>query len=182
MTHPFLLPFLWVINGFLALVYLLAEHFLVVLLVFPLAYLTFTAPKEQRPWSGGASLLSLLASALAPQPVPLLLLLMALAGMIALRLEHINPLSTRWNVTRGLALYALAGLGFAAYQVFRPALGSSDPLLSTGQSYLSILISIAMYLFPVGYLGLLVQALFAHPPSAAPEQLIRAIRTRGRGT
>jgi hypothetical protein len=92
-----------------------------------------------------------------------------------------NPLSTRWNVTRGLALYALSGLGFAAYQAFKPALGSGDPLLATGQSYLSILVSIAMYLFPVGYLGLLVQALFAHPPIANPEQLIQAIRTRGRG-
>jgi len=180
MTHPILLPFLWIINGFLALIYLLADHFLVVLLVLPLLYLSLSAPHEQRPWSAGASLLSILASAFAPQPVPLLLLLMALAGVIALRLERMNPISARWNVTRGLALYALAGLGFTAYQAFRPVLGSGDPLLAAGQSYLSILISVAMYLLPAGYLGLLVQALFAHPPSAAPEQLIQAVRTRGR--
>ena len=90
MIRPILLPFLWIINGFLALIYLLADHFLVVLLVFPLLYLSLSAPSEQRPWSAGALLLSILASAFSPQPVPLLLLLMALAGVVALRLERIK--------------------------------------------------------------------------------------------
>jgi hypothetical protein len=180
MTHPVLLPFLWVINGFLLVLYVLADHFFIVLLVPPLTYLTFHAPREQRPWSAGASALALLAAGVSPQPVPLLLLLMSLAGLTATRLEKMNPLSTRWNVTRGLALYALASLGYTAYQTFRPALGSGDPLLAAGQNYLSILISIAMYLLPVGYLGLLAQSLFAHPPSDSPERLIQSIRTRGR--
>jgi hypothetical protein len=180
MIHPVLLPFLWILNGFLMVLYLLTDHILVVLLTLPLFYLSLHAPREQRPWSVATSILALLAAAVSPLPVPVLLLLMAFAGLIATRLERMNPLAVRWNVTRGLALYALASLGYTAYQAFRPALGAGDPLLASGQTYLSILISIAMYLLPVGYLGLLAQALFAHPPSDSPERLIQTIRTRGR--
>ena len=179
--HDLWLPFLWVANGLLALLYLLAGRFLALLLLPALGWLAASAPGEQRPWTAVAAGLALLASTLAPQPVPALLLLMAFAGVVSVLLERFNSPALRWRSAGGIALYGLMGLGFAAYQQLAPTLGANDPLLSQGQRYLGVLASIAMYFYPLGFLALLAQAIWVHPPlSHSPEGLIHTIRSRGK--
>jgi hypothetical protein len=171
----------YLLNGCLALLWLLVDHILLVLLITPIIWLSYTSPDEQRPWSLGASALAVLASAIAPTPVPLLMLVMAAAGMLAARLEQFNPAAARWNTVRGLALYSLAGLGFTLYQDLAD-LSSGSPLFAQGQVYLSAIAAFAMYLIPLGYLALLAQTLWAHPPvPGRPEDLIHTIRSRGKG-
>jgi len=179
--YTLLLPFIWLLNGLLALVYSLAGHWLSILLIPPLAWLAFQGPHEHRPWVIGAGGLGLLASILAPMPVPALLFLMALAGGIAVLLERFNPAALHWRITSGLALYGLAGLGFAGFQFYLARWASSSLLLAQGQNYFSILAGIAMYGIPIGYLALLAQALLVHPPipgGGKPEQLINNLRAR----
>jgi hypothetical protein len=176
-----LLPFYWLINGVLALVFSLAGHWLSILLIPPLAWLAFRGPHEHRPWVIGAGVMGLLASVLAPMPVPALLLLMAVSGGIAMLLERFNPASLHWRITSGLALYALAGLGFAGFQLYLERWASASLLIAQGQNYFSILVGIAMYGIPIGYLALLAQALLVHPPipgSGKPEELINNLRAR----
>jgi hypothetical protein len=168
-------------NGLLALLWLLVDHLLLVLLVAPLAWLSSSAPDEQRYWTIATGGLAILASVVAPAPVPLLMLVMALAGWLATRLEQFNHAAARWNTLRGLALYSLAGLGFTAFQELA-ANSISSPLLQQGQVYLTAIASFAMYLIPLGFLALLAQTLFAHPPvSGKPGELIHTIRSRGKG-
>ena len=171
----------YLLNGLLALLWLLLDHLLLVLLVIPLAWLSCTAPDEQRYWTLATSGLSILASALAPAPVPLLMLVMAAAGCLASHLEQFNDAQVHWNTVRGLALYSLAGLGFTAFQELS-ARSTSSSLLQQGQVYLSAIAAFAMYLIPLGFLALLAQTLFAHPPvSSKPSELIHTIRSRGKG-
>ncbi len=171
----------YLLNGALALLWLLLDHLLQVLLVVPLAWLSCTAPEEQRYWTYTTGGLSLIASALAPAPVPLLMLIMACAGCLAGYLEQFNARAVRWNTVRGLALYSLAGLGFTVFQELSASTAAS-PLLQQGQAYLSAIAAFAMYLVPLGFLALLVQTLFAHPPvSGKPGELIHTIRSRGKG-
>jgi len=178
--HELLLPFLWLLNGLLTVVFLLAENFLALLLIPPLAWLLATAPGEQRPWSVAAAILALLCEALAPQPVPTLILLMAIAAVVGVLLERFNPAALRWRAVGGIALYALMGLGFAGYQLWTPSLGASDPLLAQGQRYLGVLASIAMYFYPLGFLALLAQSIWVHPPLLqSPGGMIHTVRSRG---
>jgi hypothetical protein len=171
----------YLLNGFLALLWLLLDHILLVLLIAPLAWLSFTAPGEQRPWILASSGLALLASAVTPAPVPLLMLVMAVAGGLASYLERFNASAVHWNTLRGLALYSLAGLGFTAFQDLMSRTESSL-LLQQGQAYLSAIAAFAMYLIPLGFLALLAQTLLAHPPvSGSPAELIHTIRSRGKG-
>lgn len=172
---------IWIVNGFLAILYSLVDH--LVTLVFVVAVIAFivTASKEQRMWALGAGVLSIVTSLLAPSPVPLFLLVMILAGWIAVALEKYNPPAQRWNIIRGLALYALAGLGFTLYRSL--GLGEAvlaDPMMSQGANYLNAIIGIAMYVIPLGFLAMLAQAVWAHPPApGTPSDLITKVRTRG---
>jgi hypothetical protein len=171
---------LYLLNGFLALLWLTVDHLLLALLVAPLAWLAYTAPIEQRNWTLGSTGLSFLAAALAPMPVPLLSLVMATAGCLAIRVEQLNPLTARWNTVRGLALYGLAGLGYLAYRSIAPTLATDNPLLIQGQTYLTALATFAMYLIPLGFLALLAQSLWAHPPlPGKPADLAHMVRSRG---
>lgn len=171
-------PFVWLANGLLALVWLVVDHLWVVLLVPLLGYAVLHAPENQRSWTLGAAVLSLLAGAASPFPVALLLGIMTLAGLAAVRLERLSPQNTHWTMVRGLTLYALVGLGFSAYRTWLlPAL--SDPTLVQGQAYLSAIASIALYLFPLGYLALLVQGLFVHPPvQGEADDILYTLRSR----
>ena len=179
--HDVLLPLLWLANGLLAALFLLAQNALALLLLLPLGWLLLQAPPEQRPWTLAAAGMALSAAALSPQPVPALLLLMAFAGAGGVLLERFNPAALRWRAVGGIALYALMGVGFSAYQLLLPSMGSDNALLAQGQRYLNVLISIAMYFYPLGFLALLAQAVWVHPPLAqSPEGMIHTVRSRGK--
>lgn len=177
---------IYLLNGFLTLVWLLIDHLLPVMLVAPLAWLDLTVPAEQRSWTWISSILALLAALFAPAPVPLLMLVMALAGILAVRLEQFNVLAARWKTVRGLALYSLTGLGYRLFQDWSKLADLStqagaSPLLSQGQVYLSAIAAFAMYLIPIGFLVLLAQSLWAHPPlPGKPAELAHTIRSRGK--
>lgn len=175
-----LLPFLWMLNGLLALVWLMLDSFWLVSLVPVLGYWVWSAPKDHLRWSLGVAVLALLAAGLSPFPVALFLLVMTLAGLIAQRLERLNPQNTHWNTLRSLALYALLGLAFAVYRSFiLPAV--SDPSVLQAEGYLSAIASIALYLLPIGFLALLAQSLFVHPPiSQQPDEMFFRFRSRGK--
>jgi len=107
----------------------------------------------------------------------------SLAGWGLLALERYNQPAQRWNIIRGQALYALAGLGFTLYR--RLGLGDAvlaDPMMAQGAGYLNALIGISMYVIPLGFLAYSAQSVFAHPPApGTPEGMITKIRSRGRG-
>jgi hypothetical protein len=174
---------IWIVNGFLAILYSLVDH--ITALSFSIAMVAFivTAPREQRSWAMGAGILSIGASLLAPNPVPLFLLIMIGGGWVAVSLEQFNRPAQRWNVIRGIALYALAGVGFMLYRNL--GIGDSvmaDPMMVQGAGYLNALIGVAMYVIPLGYLAVLAQAIWAHPPTlGTPADLVTKVRTRGRG-
>lgn len=174
---------IWTVNGLLAILYALIDH--LTALGFAVAVLAFviTTPREQRTWAMGAGLLSVAASLIAPIPTPLFLLVMILGGWVAVILEQYNRPAQRWNVIRGLALYALAGVGFALYRNL--GLGDSilgDPMMAQGAGYLNAIIGIAMYVIPLGFMAMLAQSIWAHPPApGTPSDLITKVRTRGGG-
>ena len=172
---------IWIVNGLLAIAYSLIDHITALLFLAAVTLFITTTSNEQRMWALGAGLLSVVASLFAPSPVPLFLLVMILGGWAAVALEKYNPPAQRWNVIRGLALYALAGIGFTLYRNL--GLGESvlsDPMMAQGANYLNAIIGIAMYVIPIGFLGMLAQSIWAHPPApGSPSDLITKVRTRG---
>lgn len=173
---------IWTINGFLVIIYYAVDHFQNIVLAIAIILFADKASKEQKVWVVGTSTMAILASLFAPAPVPLFLLVMSLAGWAGHWLEQYNKPAQYWNTIRGQALYSIAGLGFALYRNF--GLGSSiasDPLMSQGAGYLNALIGISMYVIPLGWLAMLTQSIWAHPPAqGTPDALITTIRTRGK--
>jgi hypothetical protein len=172
----------WAVNGLLVIVYYAVDHALVIALAGAVALFVAHTPNEQKGWAAGSSMLAIAASLFSPAPVPLLLLGMSLAGWIGQWLEQYNRPAQRWNTIRGQALYALAGLGFAAYRGFGLFDNvASDPMMAQGATYLNAIIGIAMYVIPLGFLAMLAQSIWAHPPGpGSPEQIITKVRTRGK--
>src|SRR3972149_8848402 len=93
-------PLIWLVNGLLALAHILLDHSLLLVAPPPLAWLTWTSPREQRAWVTAAGGLSLLAALWVPAPIPLIVAIMAWAGAVAVRLDRFNPASPRWRGPR----------------------------------------------------------------------------------
>jgi len=171
---------IWILNGFLIIVYVAVENLHTILIAVSSIFFVISTPREHQRWAFGAAFVALVMSLIAPAPVPAFLLIMSLAGWLGLYLEQYNRVAQRWNIIRGQALYATAGLGFTAYRTF--GLGSAmtgDPMMMQGASYLNGLIGIAMYVIPIGFLAWLAQSIWAHPPApASPEELINTVRVR----
>ncbi|HEX9596359.1 MAG TPA: hypothetical protein VF982_05725 [Anaerolineales bacterium] len=173
---------LWMINGLLVILYFAADHLITLALMVSVGFFVASTKDEQQAWATGSSVLAVVASLFAPAPVPLFLLVMALTGWALLFLEQYNRPAQRWNVIRGQALYALAGLGFMLYR--RLGLGDAvlaDPMMTQGAVYLNALIGISMYVIPLGFLAWSAQSIWAHPPTpGTPDQIITKVRSRGR--
>jgi len=172
---------LWIANGFLVIVFFLTDHMATVLLLPAAGVFVYITTPAQRAWALGASGLALAASLIAPEPVPVFLVVVAVISAIALYLEHYNRPAAHWNIVRSLSLYSLAGLGYALWK----GLGVSDtiqtdPMMTQGATYLNAIIGIAMYIIPLGIVVLLVQSVLAHPPVGKPEDILTQIRTRGK--
>ena len=178
-----LFPFAWLLNGLLAALYSLFQHWQVALLAPTLAWLSLRGPEEHRRWAVGIALLAMLVAVLAEPPVPLLLFVITASGCGALALERINPVNLHWRVLAGVALYSLTGAGITAFQAYLDSQASQDLLLAQGQAYIGILAAVGLYGFPLGFLALLAQAMLVHPPlpgSRKPEELIHQLRAKGR--
>ena len=182
----------WVVNGLLAVAYVLCDRVFILLLIPPMAYLVGWAPGEQRPWIAASGILALAAAGLVPPPVPLLLALLTSAGALAVKLDRFNPKALRWRASGGIALYALAALGFAGYAAYASRIdanawagvvagGEAAAIVGQGRAFLSTLAVWGLWvILPVGYLALLLQGIFVHPPTpASPAAMIHAVRGRG---
>ena len=191
---PPLIWLVWILNGLLAIVYTLADNLVVLLILPPLIWLAITAKREHLPWVAATGGLCLLAGFIVPAPVPIILALMSWAGAIAVRLDNFNPTALRWRVNGGLALYALAALGFAAYAAYASRLdphawsdvvvgGDAGQVISQGRSFLNTIAVWGLWIIlPLGYLALLLQGIFVHPTTpGAPADMIHTVRARGRG-
>ncbi len=174
----------WVINGFLTFVYVSADHILVIALAIAVTLFAAYTPKEQRAWAVGAGVLAVLTSSLAPTPVPLLLLAMSIVGWITQRLEQYNQPARRWSTIKAMVLYSLLGLVYEAalfFGLLDPA-RFSDPMTQQGVGYISTILVIAMFVFPIGAMAMAIQSTVALPPApgGTPEELITKVRTRGK--
>jgi len=188
------LLFLYEVNGFLALAYVLWEHITALLTAGAMSYLILSAPRAQQAWIAATAILAALAALFAPPPVPLLMTVMALAAALAVWRDAFNPENLRWRLTGGLALYALAALGYLAYSSYLDGVdamtwaktlggeGQAATALAQGRAFVNTLATWGLWLIiPLGYFSLLAQSLFVHPPGPqTPGDLIAAIRTRGR--
>ena len=172
---------IWIANGFLVIVFFLADHLASILLLPAAGAFVFITPAAQRAWALGASGLALSASLFAPAPVPVFLVVVALVSAAALFLEHYNRPAAHWNIVRSVSLYSLAGLGFALWRGLRIMdTIQADSMMVQGATYLNAIIGIAMYVIPLGIVALLVQSVLAHPPVGKPEDILTQIRTRGK--
>lgn len=146
---------------------------------------------QNRHWVLVMGLLSALAAGVASAPVPVLMAVMALCGVLAVKLDRFNPDALRWRVAGGLVLYALASLAYLAYHQYLGAVDAemwaarvggqaeAGQTLSQGRAFLDTLATWGLWLIlPLGYLSLLVQGLLVHPPLASPVETLAAIRTR----
>lgn len=171
---------LWVLNGLLAILWLLVDNLVVLGCVPLLGWLVVTAPREQRYYAIAAAGLSLAGAAVTPLPAAPLTLAMAMVGTAGYYLERFNKPASLWTMIRGLSLYGLVCIGYAIYRAYLLP-SASDPMLTQGMTYLTIIISIALYILPVGYLVLVAQSLFAHPPlQETADGMIYRYRSRGK--
>ena len=186
------LPFLWLLNGFLALAYIMFEHLLSLLMLGPLIWMYTAIPgvagefysNRLRPALLLAAAISLTASILAPMPVPFALFLMALVGSIVFKAEKYRPDEAMWTMARGMILYSLVGIGYFAFSTYLELVPPSyEPgtqgVLVKGQQYLSVIIAIALYGSPILYIGYLLKGFLAHPPSGDPMEIVDTVRTGG---
>lgn len=181
-----LLPFVWVLNGLLATLYLLAEHFALVAVLPLLAYILVSSTKRlgtegqaqvMRPALLGAAGLALTAVVFAPKPVPFLMAGLLGVGAIALRLDSYRPDETLWSLIQSVILYALVGLG-ARVLTFLLENGGAD-MVNGGVNYLLVLVSFALWLMPITQAGMLIKNLLVHAPAGAdPYTVISRARER----
>ncbi len=177
----FLNVLIWIINGFLVILFFLVDHLASVLLIPTAVWFVSFTPAAQRGWAVGAGVLAIAASLVAPPPVPIFLAVIALASVVALTLEHYNRPAVLWNIVRSVSLYSLAGLGYTLWRSLRVSDSiQGDVMTSQGAVYLNAIIGIAMYAIPLGIVVLLAQSVLAHPPVGHPEQIITNVRTRGK--
>jgi len=171
---------LWVLNGLLAILWLMVDNLALLVTVPLLGWLIVNAPKEQRYYAAASAIFALAGAAVTPLPAALLTLAMALVGVAGYYLERFNKPASLWTMIRGLALYGLVCVGYGIYRTLLIPT-TSDPMLAQGMTYLSIIISIALYILPVGYLVLVAQSLFAHPPlQETADGMIYRYRSRGK--
>lgn len=173
---------IWLVNGILYLVWLVVDNALLLAAIPLLSAMIWQAPEAQRAWAGAASALALAGMVIVPVPATAMTLLMAAAGLIAYRLEKFNKPASLWTMVRGIALYGMVCVGFGLFRrLFLPSVTAADPAIQQGLGYLSTLASLSLYILPIGYLALVSQSLFAHPPlQGTADDLIYRYRSRGK--
>ena len=162
----------YLLNGSLALVYLLAGRLPTLLAGGALALMARGAESHIQPWLHGGIVLAYVATLIAVPPIPLLLAVTAVLSLIAVKFDRFAPDTLRWRAAGGHALYAVAAVGYSLYTGYLRHLqvqawtGSSHlSLLSQGQGYVQLIGSIGLLVvLPLGLTSLLVQGLIVHKP------------------
>jgi len=168
---------IWTANGFLVMLFFLADHLASLGLLLSCGYFAYTSPPEQRTWAAGVGVLALAASMFAPSPIPFMLLVLSLGGWAVLALEQYSRSARRWDIIRGLGIYCGVAILYTAYCLFF----QKQLNVSQGAGYINAIITILAYVFPVGVLAMWVQTIFAHQPGLGkPEDMIAKVRTRGK--
>lgn len=159
-----LLPFIWLLNGILAILYAILGHGMTIMMLVPMAYLFVRLPAlagpgavAMRPWLLGACVLSVLVSLIAPAPAPVMLVLMYVISSLAARTEKYRPDETTWTVIQGVMLYCLIGLGAAFYNWYAQTLVNPPPIGN--------LVALALWGYPIGFVAFLAKSLLAHAPT-----------------
>ena len=140
----------------------------------------------------------MIAAFVAAPPVPLIGTVMWWVGAIASWFSSFERVSLLWRAKTGLALYALAALGFSLYARYTATLtpdawaamlggqAEARAALARGRAYANTLAIWGLWLIiPLGYFSLIIQRLLVHPlpltqARAEANDWVRAIRTRGR--
>lgn len=172
----------WVLNGFLVLLYVAFER-LAFLLQVGLSVALFSLARPEYRQSTFATLgLALVAGLFTPFPVPMFLSLMTASAFFVTYTEKYDPAAAFWNAVQNLGIYSGAGLLYAVWRSFGYQYFSAgaDPAIAQGLGYLTTISGIGMIVLPVGFMGWAAKNLWAHPPAIGTPAEIFDIRTRGR--
>lgn len=182
------LPFLWALNGVLAIIYILAENLMTLVLLGVLVWMLFSLRKFANDYYAErikifllvVAVLSLVMSVLAPAPAPFFLVVMPMFAMIALYLglSRTNPADIFWNYAQTALIYNGAVILF---MFLESDLGKSSGTggamyLMQGQNYIGLLGGIAMYGIPVFFMASVAKEYLAHKPQQDPNDLLETIR------
>jgi len=185
MTDTLLLPFVWELNGLLALIWLALDNLALVLLIPLLVWLyrlggdrlqEAQARRMQQVLlpAGGLALAAVL---FAPGPAPYLMAGLAGVGCFVVRVDNYRPDESAWETIQNLLLYALVGLG-ARVLLWAMDAQPADSLIA-GVNYLAVLTGFALWGMPVAQAALLIKNLLAHAPTGAdPRTVIERARER----
>jgi hypothetical protein len=167
----------WTVNGVLVSLFFLADHLSSIGLLLSCGYFAFSSPNEQRTWSIGVGVAALAASMFAPSPIPLLMFALSLSGWGILAVEQYSRSSRRWDILTGLGLYCGVAILYLGYYLF----AKKQLDANMGAGYINAIVTILVYVWPVGTLAIWAQQIFAHQPGLGkPEDVIAKVRTRGK--
>jgi hypothetical protein len=180
-----LLPFVWVLNGLLALVWLAFDNLALVILIPALVWvylligqrLQEAQARRMRQMLLPAGGLALAAALFAPTPAPFLIAALTGVGGFVIRVDDYRPDESAWETIQNLILYALVGLGARVLFWFLDSQPADN--LIAGVNYLAVLAGFALWGMPVAQAGLLIKNLLAHAPTGAnPGAVIERARER----
>ncbi len=172
----------WVLNGFLVLLYSAVQSLPFFVQAGLSVALFFQARPEYQRSTFITLALSLVAGLFAPNPVPVFLSVMSASAIFVSVTEKYNPAAAFWNSVQNLGIYSGAGLLYAFWRAFGYQFFSAnaDPAIAQGLGYLNTIAGIGMIILPVGFVGWAAKNLWAHPPAIGTPREIFDIRTRGR--
>jgi hypothetical protein len=182
------LPFLWALNGVLAILYILAENLLTVGLLGVLIWMLLSLKPFANAYYAErikvfllvTTVVSLVMSVIAPSPAPFFLLVMPLFAMISLYmgLSRTNPADIFWNYAQTALIYngAIVLFMFLENNLGQTSGTSGEMYLLQGQNYVGLMGGIAMYGIPVFFMASVAKEYLAHKPQQDPNDLLTTIR------
>ncbi|MCD4751659.1 MAG: hypothetical protein K8R40_01175 [Anaerolineaceae bacterium] len=182
---------IYILNGFLIVTFLMVEHIysvlslltLLILVIFLSRWIGTHEGRLLRPWLFFSGIFLVIVSLFSSPPVPLFSLLIIAATVFALvlKLDPFQPAQMAWKLVYGASGYGLIALGTPLLETYMSNTDLASSYSMQGQNYLGMLAGVLLFLFPVGYVALLVKDLFLHKTQVAPAQMVELVRTRGQG-
>ena len=182
------IPFLWALNGALAIIYILAENLLTVGLLVVLVWMLVSLKPFANAYYAEriqsfllvTGVVSLVMSVIAPSPAPFFLLVMPLFAMVSLYLglSRSNPADIFWQYAQTALIYngAIVLFMFLESNLGRASGTSGEMYLLQGQNYVGLVGGIAMYGIPVFFMASVAKEYLAHKPQQEPIDLLTTIR------